>query len=147
MGTRESSSICTYVLSRTPHPPAAQPAGDDLALSTQKCCARAKMRATWTTDPRVAHNNNNNTNFFFVLLLLEGGGISFLCVRNNSRRNWEDVGEVKRGKNENEKCECATARYGGTPFDFIVENKTKRKIDPFFFVVVFFYSFVTLVVC
>lgn len=54
---------------------------------------------------------------------------------------------IKRGKNENEKCECATARYGGTPFDFIVENKTKRKIDPFFFVVVFFYSFVTLVVC
>jgi hypothetical protein len=95
------------------------------------------MRAPWTTDPRVAHNNNNNTHFFCVVVGGRGGD-KLLCVRNNSRRNWEDDGELKRGKRKNEKCECATARYGGTPFDFIVENKTKRKIDPFFFLVFLF---------
>jgi hypothetical protein len=62
-----------------------------------------------------------------------------LCVRNNSRRNWEDDGEQKKGEKMKMKNVNARLRATGEHHSIsLLKTKQKEKSIRFFVVVVFF---------
>lgn len=77
--------------------------------------------------------------FFFCVVVVGGRGDKLLCVRNNSRRNWKDDGEQKKGEKMKMKNVNARLRATGEHHSILLlKTKQKEKSIRFFVVVVFF---------